>query len=201
MWWKQNTAQNNSYHLWILQNIHNILGWLHLSSQLTCFHVWYLCSFTNLLCGRKHLTDIVLWIKLEEFPLLGGFKAIFLQLISAECSFIKVFCNVRSYNVREQTLCCDCRRASSLTLVGNVRFQFETFQVRNHQLRDHGTDSNKLPAGECQPGGPSPPTFVMSAWSTFTGELGHPVSPPPQTLRQPGQNTHDSLERKKVNKV
>lgn len=153
-----------------------------------CWSAWY--------WSRNHLADIVLWIKLEEFPLLGGFKAIFLQLISAERSFFKVFCNLRSYDVREQTLSCNRRGTSSLAPVGNVRFQFETFQVRNHQLRDHGTDSNKLPAGECQPGGPSPPTFIMRAWSTFTGEFRHPVSPPPQTLRQPGQNTHDSLGKK-----
>lgn len=123
----------------------------------------YICSSVDLLYVRKHLADIVLWIKLEEFPLLGGFKAIFLQLISVECAFFKVFCNVRSCDIREQTLSCKGRSTSSLTPVGNVRFQFETFQVRNQQLRDHGTDRHKLPAGECQPGGPSPPTFVMSA--------------------------------------
>lgn len=190
------TAQNSSTHLWMLQNIHNILGCICQVSRLF-LNVCYSCSFVDLLYVREHLADIVLWIKLEEFPLLGGFKAIFLQLISAECSFLKVFRNVRSYDIREQTLSCNCRRTSSVTPVGNVWFQFETFQVRNQQLRDHGTDSNKLPAGECQPGGPSPPTFVMSAWSTFTGEFRHPVSPPPQTLHQPGQNTHDSLQKKK----
>lgn len=65
----------------MLQNIHNILG---LSSQPTCFNVNYICSSIDLLYVRKHLTDIVLWIKLEEFSLLGWFKAIILQLISAE---------------------------------------------------------------------------------------------------------------------
>ena len=109
------------------------------------------------------LTHIVLGIELEELSLLRGFKSIFLQLVFGESAFFKVFPDLRSDNLCEHTLSGYWRLRSSRGAIGHIWFQFESLQVRHHELRDHGLYGQKFSAGDLESGGPCAPAFVVSS--------------------------------------
>lgn len=84
------------------------------------------------------LTHIVLWIQLEELPVLCGLKSIFLQLVFAEGALFKVFLDLGCHNLCKQTLCCDWGQGSSLRAIRYIRFEFKSLQVRHHKFWNHG---------------------------------------------------------------
>lgn len=143
--------------------------------------MWLHCSIS---------AHIVLWIQLEELPLLRDLISIFLQLVFAEGAFFKVPFDLRGHSVGEKTLRRDWRQRSSRGAIGHVWFEFEALQVWHHKLRDHCLDGEKLPAGEFKSGGPGTSALIMGPRATLAGELCHSVSSPHQTPHQRGQHAH-----------